>query len=278
VKRLDAHAHLWNLDDGGYPALQGADPIFRRNFEPADLRTQMDPAGIGEAILVQADDATADTEAMLANAAVNDWIVGVVGWVPLATPAEAERMLEVYALNPLFRGVRHLIHEEPDPDWVLQNEVIESLRLVAAMGLTFDIVAVLPRHLEHAATLARAVPELRMVIDHLAKPPIRDAGWEPWHSLLKNAAEHPNVLAKMSGLNTAADPKLWSAADLQPYVDTAIEMFGPDRLMFGSDWPISLLAGGYPKVVAETLKTLAPYSVDEVGAIMGGTARAFYRT
>jgi L-fuconolactonase len=154
--------------------------------------------------------------------------------------------------------------------------VIGGLRLLAERGLTFDIPAVIPRHLEHVPTLAKEVPELSIVIDHLAKPPIKDRGWEPWASLLSRAAEAPNVYAKVSGLNTAADFETWTAQDLQPYIDHAIASFGADRLMFGSDWPVAILAGDYQKVWEETNLALADLRPDDRSAILGGTANAVY--
>jgi L-fuconolactonase len=213
---------------------------------------------------------------MLETAALHPWVAGVVGWVPLQAPDEAAAMLAVYTKNPLFRGVRHLIHEEPDPDWVVQDSVIEGLKALASFGMTFDVVAVFPDHLKHVATLAEKVPNLKMVIDHLAKPPIQAGQWEPWASQLAEAAQYPNVYAKVSGLNTAADWHTWSAADIKPYIDFALETFGANRLMFGSDWPVANLAGGYQQVWTETNHAIAAYSAAEQAAILGGTAAAFY--
>lgn len=178
--------------------------------------------------------------------------------------------------NPLFKGVRHLIHDEPDPDWVIRKEVLEGLRVLASFGLPFDVVAVFPNHLKHVPHLAERIPELRMVIDHLAKPPIKDNGMEPWASQLAQAAAYPQVFAKISGLNTAADWDTWSAADLKPYIDYAFEQFGANRLMFGSDWPVALLAGDYAQVWEQTGLALSGRSAGEQDAVLGGTAMKFY--
>jgi L-fuconolactonase len=213
---------------------------------------------------------------MLAQADTYDFIAAVVGWVPLNRPDEAAQALEPYAAHPKFAGVRHLIHDESDPDWVIQESVIEGLGLLAEAGLPFDVVAVLPRHLEHVPVLAERVPGLRLVIDHLAKPPIKEKGWEPWASLLARAAECPGVYAKVSGLNTAADPETWTAEDLRPYVDHALELFGADRLMFGGDWPVATLAGDYAKVWKETGVLLRDLPDADRDAIIGGTAARFY--
>ncbi|WJH33149.1 amidohydrolase family protein [Paenibacillus sp. CC-CFT747] len=200
---------------------------------------------------------------------------GVVGWVPLLEPKEAEEKLKHWSKLPAFKGIRHLIHDEPDPDWIVQDKAIEGLKVLAAYDMTYDVVAVFPNHLKHVPLLAEKVPGLKLVIDHLAKPPIADKGWEPWAEQLARAAQYPNVYAKISGLNTAASAD-WSAEDLQPYIDHAVKSFGAERLMFGSDWPVALLAGDYAQVWNETNRALARYSDSERAAILGGTAARFY--
>lgn len=274
---IDAHQHFWNLEEQSYPWLTAdAGPIYR-TFEPPELEPQLKAAGVAGTVLVQAMDSFEDTEAMLARADRFSWIAGVVGWVPLARPSEAERALERYARHPKFKGVRHLIHEEPDPDWLLQESVAEGLRLLAERGLTFDVVSVLPEHLRHVPTIVERVPGLRMVIDHLSKPPIEEKGWQPWADLLAEAAASPNVYAKVSGLNTAADWDDWDADDLRPYTDYAVAVFGPERLMFGSDWPVATLADDYQRVVDETGRALRALAPGEREAIFSGTAIEFYR-
>ncbi|WP_433379031.1 amidohydrolase family protein [Streptosporangium sp. CA-115845] len=273
---IDAHQHFWNLETGSYAWLTPEAGPIHRTFAPEELLGQLATAGVERTVLVQAADTYADTDAMLAQADAHDFIAAVVGWVPLNRPDEAAEALKRYGRHPRFAGVRHLIHDDPDPDWVIQDSVVEGLGLLAAAGLPFDVVAVLPRHLEHVPVLAERVPGLRLVIDHLAKPPIREKGWEPWASLIARAAEHPNVHAKVSGLNTAADAETWTAEDLRPYVDHAIEAFGPDRLMFGSDWPVAVLAGDYAKVWRETGVLLADLGENDRAAVLGGTAARFY--
>ncbi|HZB34054.1 MAG TPA: amidohydrolase family protein [Streptosporangiaceae bacterium] len=276
---IDAHQHFWNLEQVSYPWLTpDLAPIYR-NFEPPDLEPLLRAAGVDRTVVVQAADSHADTDAMLARVDSHPWIAAVVGWVPLNRPDEAAAAIGHYRAHPAFAGVRHLIHDDPDPDWVVRDSVIEGLRILAAADLTFDLVGVLPRHLEHVITLAERVPGLRMVIDHLNKPLIRERGWEPWATLLARAAECPTVYAKISGLNTAADPERWTAADLRPYVQHAIEVFGPQRLMFGSDWPVANLAGDYAKVWRETNAVLTDLRLPEPdrAAILGETAGDFYR-
>lgn len=200
-----------------------------------------------------------------------------MGWVPLLRPEEAAKELDRRSVDRRFVGIRHSIHTEPNPDRMLLDPVQESLGLIVDRSLGFDVVAVLPRHLEHVATLAARHPKLRLVIDHLGQPPIKERGWESWRSLLRRAAAHPNVYAKLSGRNTAADPGTWSALDLQPYVDAALELFGPERLMCGGDWPVATLAGDYAKVWRETNAVLAGLAPAERQHVLGKTAADFYR-
>jgi L-fuconolactonase len=274
--RIDAHQHFWNLEKVKYPWLVPAFGPIYRTIEAAELEPLLKANGIDKTIIVQAMDSYEDTDYMLETAAQYDWVAGVVGWVPLNKPNEAAKKLEEYTKNPLFKGVRHLIHEEKDPNWVVQDEVIEGLKLLASLGLTFDVVAVLPEHLRHVSTLAARIPNLKIVIDHLAKPPIKAKQMEPWASLIKEAAAYPNVYAKLSGLNTAADWESWSSADIKPFIDYAFDIFGADRLLFGSDWPVSNLAGDYTKVWVETNKALEGRSQAEIDAVLGGTATRFY--
>lgn len=185
-------------------------------------------------------------------------------------------MLETLGSERKFVGVRHLVNVEPDPDWILRKNVIEGLRVLASHGLVFDYVGILPRHLEHVPSLAKQIPDLRIVIDHLGKPAIATREFEPWGTLLTRAAETPNVYAKISGLDTGSGDR-WSASDLVPYFDHALELFEPERLMFGSDWPVAVIRGGYSKVWQEVQNLLARLSHDEQDRILGGTAIDAYR-
>lgn len=276
TRRIDTHQHFWNLSKVAYPWLVPAYGPIYRSFAPQDLKPQLDAAGIDTTVLVQSANSYEDTVSMLTQAELCDWIGAVIGWVPLLEPDEMTQAVERYVQHPKFRGIRHLIHEEPNPDWVVQPQVIESLKLLAERDLIFEVVAVYPNHLKYVPTIAERVPNLRMVIDHLAKPPIKDRQMGTWAEQLAAAAQYPNVYAKLSGLNTAADWETWAAADLKPYIDVAIEHFGADRLMFGSDWPVCVLAGDYAKVWAETNHALEGREQAEIDAILGGTAARLY--
>lgn len=276
VTRIDTHQHFWDLNLVDYPWLTPADGPLCRNYEPPELVPQLRAAGIDRTVLVQSANSYADTEYMLRQADAYDWIGAVIGWAPLLEPDEAARALDCYAQHPKFRGVRHLIHEEADPDWVVRERVIEGLKVLAARGLIFEVVAVFPDHLQHVPTLAERVPGLTIVLDHLAKPPINRKTMESWRRQMAAAARYAQVYAKVSGLNTAANSESWSAAELEPPIDAAFELFGADRLMFGSDWPVLRLAGEYDRVWTETNRAVAKRTAQERDALFGGTATRVY--
>jgi L-fuconolactonase len=175
-----------------------------------------------------------------------------------------------------LRGIRHLIHHEPDPDWLVRPDVEAGLALVASLGLTFDVVAVFPNHLRHVPRIADEHPDLTLVIDHLAKPPIRGPGWGQWRRELEEAARRPNVVAKLSGLDTAAGPG-WTADEIQPSVDVALEAFGASRMLFGSDWPVCRLVSTYDAVVEAARRWVSGLSPGEQEAVLGGNAERVYR-
>jgi L-fuconolactonase len=275
--KVDAHQHFWNMSKTDYPWLVPEYGPIYADFFPRDLEPQLKAAGIDQTVLVQSMNSFEDTASMLTQAEDFDWIGAVIGWVPLLDHAAERKALDRYSKHPKFRGIRHLIHEEKNPDWVVQPGVIDGLKILADYGMSFDVVAVFPNHLKHIPTLAEKIPNLTLIIDHLAKPPIKDKQMGTWAEQMKAAAQYPNVYAKVSGLNTAADWADWSAADLRPYIDFAIEKFGAERLMFGSDWPVAILAGDYAKVWDETNNALAGRPKSEIDAILGGTAAKAYR-
>lgn len=279
---VDAHQHFWTYGTHQASWMEvppyAGDPAFeplRRSFEPDDLLPDLEAAGIDLTVVVEAADGVEENAALLGNARAHDWIAGVVGWVPLAKPGDVNGALDALTGERARVGVRHLINVEPDPDWIVRPDVLQGLRILSRRGLTLDYVGIVPRHLEHIPLVAQRVPDLRIVIDHLGKPPILARACEPWSTLIAHAARMPNVFAKLSGLD-AGGADTWKAADIAPYVDRALELFGPDRLMFGSDWPVANLRGGYGKVWRETNRVLARLSRDERDRILGGTAISFY--
>jgi L-fuconolactonase len=272
--RVDAHHHFWDLDSGLYAWPTAADEPIHRTFAPNDLEPELRTAGIDATVVVQATDSLGDTDAMLAAASDNPWIAGVVGWLPLADRPRAERELEVR--RRALCGVRHLIHWEADPGWLLRPEIQPGLDLLAAERLPFDVVAVFPDHLALLPGLAARHPDLVLVVDHLAKPPFRSDGWDRWVDEIRVAASLPTVRAKVSGLDTAAGPG-WTVDELRPAWDVALESFGPGRLMFGSDWPVCRLVSSYDQVVSAARTLAAELSPSERDRVLGGTAVEVYR-
>lgn len=247
---IDTHIHIWDFGQAEYPWLRGDTSILNRNYSLEELSEQRVKAGITEGVLVQAAGNDQDTDWMLHTATGNDWITGVVGWLPLQDPSAAARTLEAkYGPSPLLKGVRHQIHDEEDPRWLLQLPVLESLELVAGRDLSYDLVGINPAHIMTGLKVAEKIPGLRIVFDHLNQPPIA-AGerFGLWGELMREAAGHTNFYAKISGLGTAAGKgENWEASQLEPYIGFALEHFGEDRCFCGGDWPVSLLAGSYER-------------------------------
>ena len=237
--RIDAHQHFWDIESDRYAWPTPADGPIYRTFTAHDLQPELVAAGIDATVLVQTVDTLDDTDAMLATADRHGFVAAVVGWVPLTDTRSTTQALDARP-DPRLRGIRHLIHHERDPAWLLRDDVAAGLRILAHRGLTFDVVAVFPDHLGLVPIVADRHPSLTFVIDHLAKPPIRTDGWARWRDQLRETAARPNVVAKISGLDTAAGPG-WSETEIRPAVEIAIEAFGPARLMFGSDWPVCRL-------------------------------------
>ena len=273
---LDAHHHLWKYDPEAYPwmAGDGLEPL-RRDFLAADLKRELDAAGIDGAVAVQASQAVAETDWLLGIAAENAFIKGVVGWVPLCDTHAAAEALERLTANPLLRGIRHIVQDEPDDAFLLRADFNAGIRLLKGCDLVYDIL-IFERHLPNAIRFADAHPGQRFVLDHIAKPRIRDGAVEPWAKNLRELAKREHVSCKLSGMVTEADPKAWSEAQLQPYFDAALDAFGPGRLMFGSDWPVCVLACDYGRWAKIVRRQIAKLSASEQAQIMGGTAAAVY--
>lgn len=261
---IDAHIHVWDFARARYSWLENNQTILRRNYVIGELEKDRQAAGVTGGVLIQAAGNLEDTDWMLEVAEECAWIGGVVGWLPLTDPEATGKWLEgTYARNPLFKGVRHLIHNEADPRWLLRDTVIESLRILEKAGLVYDIVGVVPAHIDTALRVAEKVPGLRMVFDHLNQPPIAGActgsrsgrftgqsatPFGDWGELMKTAASNANFYVKLSGLGTTANMEdHWQAEDIAPYVGFVLEHYGEARCFCGSDWPVSLLAGGYAR-------------------------------
>jgi L-fuconolactonase len=278
---IDAHHHVW--DEPGldrYPWMAGeALAPLRRSFAFAQLQPLMAAAGIDAAVTVQARTDLEETHELLALAAAEPAIAGVVGWVDL-TATDVADALAALASGPAgaaLVGVRHQVHDEPDPDWLARRDVLRGLEAVAAAGLAYDLL-VRERELPAALLAVQRLPQLSFVVDHLAKPRVREGVTEPWAARLALLARHQNVSCKVSGLVTEADWDGWSAAQLTPYVRQAVEAFGPERLLFGSDWPVCLLAASYAEVVGAAAEALEGAGLDagEREAVFGANALRTY--
>ena len=274
---IDAHQHVWDPAKAQYdwlgPQLSPIDGAM--TFD--DLTPELRAAGVDFTVQVQSADNAEDTAVMRASAATHPQVVGIVGYAPLDNADETAVTLEEWEGDALMVGVRNLIHNKPDPDWLLRPEVAASLAVLEERGVPLDVVAVLPRHVELVPILSARHPRLRMVIDHLAKPPIGLHSTEPWSSLMAAAAENPRVYGKVSGLYSAtADMAAWTTEAIRPFFERALELFGPERLMYGGDWPISVLAGGYTRVWGGLQPLFEGLSSNEREQVLGRTAAEFY--
>lgn len=275
--RIDAHQHFWT-HGGAFDHAWLRDAALeriRRDFLPAELAPELVKAGLDGSVVVQT----------LANPKENDWLLqladqhgfirGVVGWVDLRAD-DVDEQLQVLRAHPKFAGIRHPAPDGTDEDWLIRPRMLRGLAALERRNVPFDLL-VRPSQLKHVPALTRKLPRLRMVIDHAAKPPLASGDLAAWRRDLKAAAANPNVSCKLSGLATEAHGDAWSAADLQPAVDAALEAFGPDRLMFGSDWPVCLLAGAYDRIVETLEETIRGLPAESRDRLWGGTAAEVYR-
>jgi L-fuconolactonase len=277
---VDSHQHVWDLTRAAYPWLGPDLSPIDRTIDFSGALPSMRAAGVDATVLVQAADNAEDTANLIRTADQHPEVVGIVAWVPLDQPHAAFRMLDEYRSDRRIVGVRNLLHARPDPRWVLSDDVDSGLGVLETAGLTFDYVTGGPAALAHVPTISSRHPELSIVIDHLGKPPIGGTGEErtSWRDLIRKAAAHPRVFAKISGLYASVgNLDGWTVDAVRPFLEDALDAFGADRLMFGSDWPISLLAGGYERTWWAVTEMVSGLDAHEQGAILGGTASAFYR-
>ena len=273
--RIDAHHHLWKYTTAEYGWITPEMPAIRRDFLPADLESVMHFIGIDGTVAVQARQTLEETAWLLDLAAKHPIIRGVVGWAPLADGAGVKKHLEKYAHNRRFRGVRHIVQDEPDPRFLLRPDFNEGVKALLDYKLRYDIL-IFERHLPAAIEFVARHPKQTFILDHVAKPRIKDKVIAPWDRNMRELAKHPNVYCKLSGMITEADPAHWTPADLQPYIDVVLEAFGPRRLMYGSDWPVMLLAGPYEHWYRTVQQAIAKLSQAEQDRILGGTAVEAY--
>jgi L-fuconolactonase len=273
--RIDAHQHFWELGRFPYPWMPPDPSPLRATFLPEQLGEILARNRFDGCVTVQASTVDGEADWLLTLAKKHDFIKGVVAWVELAA-ANLPRRLDELQRHAKFKGVRHPVHDEPDHRWLLSGGVIEGLRELARRDLPYDLL-LRPQHLFVVSELANRISKLRMVIDHIAKPPIASGKLEGWAKAMERIAAIPQVCVKLSGMITEADLLNWSADHLRPFVQHVLKLFGPDRLMFGSDWPACLEAGTWKEVLAAFTQAVGPLPLKDRSRILGETAVRFYR-
>jgi L-fuconolactonase len=276
---IDSHHHFWDLTQGTPFDYRWLDvpknAAIKRDFLPQHLQPRIQKAGVDRTILVQTQHNLEENRWALRLAEKHDFIAGVVGWVDLASPACEDQLLE-FKKHRKFVGVRHVVQDEPDDNFILRPEVLRGLAVLESHNVPFDLLFYV-RHLKHTRALAQRFPGLTFILDHLAKPEIKDQRLDNWLDEFRAAARYPNVVCKLSGLVTEADWKHWKPDDLKPYVQEALNTFGPDRLLYGSDWPVCKLAGTYQQVFDALVEALGSIASSDRAAIFGNNAVRVYR-
>ncbi len=271
---IDTHHHFWKYSAAEYGWINDEMKTIRRDFLPADLKKTLDDAGVSGAVSVQARTTVEESDWLLSMAEKHDFLRGVVGWVPL-TESDVEKHLERLAQHKKFKGVRHVIQGEPDDNYILRPDFNAGVKKLLKYKLRYDIL-IFERHLKPSIRFVDQHPNQMFILDHVAKPKIKERILSPWREDMIALGKRPNVYCKLSGMITEADWKKWSSADLAPYLDTALQAFGPKRLLFGSDWPVMLVAGQYKPWVELIKQTIKRYSTAEQEQILAKNAIEAY--
>jgi L-fuconolactonase len=272
---IDTHQHFWRYRRDEYPWIgQGMDAL-RRDYLPDEFERLMRPAGFEGSLAVQARQVPEETDWLLELANAHPFIKGVVGWVDLCS-AHVAQQLERYARHPVLRGVRHVLHDETDDFFMMRKDFLTGISMLSGFGLVYELL-VFPRHLSVASQLVGMFPGQVFVLDHIGKPPIREACLEPWATGIRKLASCPNVFCKVSGMVTEADWKSWKQEELAPYLDVIFDAFGTYRLMAGSDWPVCTLAAPYDRVMRLVKDYMQGYREEEREMVLGGNACRVYR-
>lgn len=272
--RIDAHQHFWQYSAAEYGWIGPGMERLQRDFLPSDLAPHLSQAGLTHSVAVQARQSLTETCWLLDLARQCESIYAVVGWVDLRSPA-VEQQLEAFLPEPKFVGVRHVVQDEPDDRFLLGSDFVRGLRSLQPRGLTYDLL-LYPQQLPAAIELVRMLPEQPFVLDHLAKPFIRKRELQPWADQIRELARADNVVCKVSGLVTEAVWDAWTPDDIRPYLDVVFDAFGPQRLMYGSDWPVCLLAGEYPQVAGLVSEYVSHHAAEAAADVFGTTAARFY--
>jgi L-fuconolactonase len=274
MPRIDAHQHFWKYNAKEYDWIDAPMAALRRDFLPANLKVEIDKAGIDGVVSVQARQTLEETRWLLELAGRNAFMRGVVGWVPLTDP-RAGSIVEKFAPEPKLKAMRHILQGEADDHYMLRPDFNNGIRALHHYGLTYDIL-IYEKHLPQTIQFVDQHPGQVFVLDHVAKPKIKEHAISPWRENIRELAKRPNVYCKISGMVTEADWKHWTPQDLQPYIDTVLAAFTPRRIMFGSDWPVCLVASTYTKWHATVVSAIDKLSPAERDRILGGTAMEAY--
>ena len=272
--RIDAHQHFWHYEPDEHAWIDHSIRVLRRDFLPEDLKPELQRAGIDATIAVQARQSLEETRWLLALAATESFIAGVIGWVDLRSP-DVKSQLAEFAGNPKLLGIRHIVQSEPDDRFLLNEDFLRGIAALKEFGLTYDIL-IYPRHLPVVAEFVRRFPDQQFVLDHMAKPFIKRRELQPWKSDIAALAKFKNVACKLSGLVTEANWEAWEPEHLTPYIDVAFEAFGPERLMIGSDWPVCTLAGSYSQVMNVVEGYLCRFPDNVRQAVFGSNAEKLW--
>ena len=272
--RIDAHQHFWRYSVKEYGWIGQDMAVLKQDRLPEDLAPLLQDANLDGTVAVQARQTLEETQWLLNLADQHEFIRGVVGWVDLRSP-DVRTQLGRFSAHPRLCGVRHIVQDDPDDQFMLRDDFLGGIGALAEFDLTYDIL-IFPRHLPVAREVVARFPDQPFVLDHIAKPFVRDGVLEPWAADIGRLAAYPNVVCKISGMVTEADWLSWQPSHFQPYLEVVLDAFGPRRLMFGSDWPVSTLAGTYGDVVRLVAAHVQQLSADEQAEIWGGTAQRFY--
>lgn len=270
---IDTHQHFWKYDPVNYSWINDEMQVIRKDFLPGDLAVVVNEHKLQGSVAVQADQTEAETDWLLKLAANNDFIQGVVGWIDLRSDSIEER-LRHYAQFKKLKGFRHILQGE-DPAFMLQESFLNGISKLQQFGFTYDIL-IMPKHLDASLELVERFPEQKFIIDHVAKPYIKEGKIDEWKEGMEKLAAHQHVYCKISGMVTEADWKNWTAELLKPYIDVVVNSFGIDRIMYGSDWPVCLVASSYSKWLQTIKDYFASYSAEEQEKIFSGNAIKFY--
>jgi len=274
-EKIDSHQHFWRYNPAEHGWMTDSMSAIRRDFQPADLKPLLDRVGMDGSVAVQARQSLEETRWLLELARRYDFIRGVVGWVDLRS-AELPAQLRAFVGEKKLVGVRHVVQDEPDDEFMLREDFRRGIAQLQEFNLAYDVL-IFPRQFPAAIRLVEQFPDQRFVLDHIGKPPIAEGKMQPWETGLRRLAKAPNVYCKVSGMVTEARWGKWQTGDFRPYLDVVFEAFGPERLMIGSDWPVCTVSASYESAMGIVLNYIAKRPAAEQQAILGGNCTRFYR-